>query len=1593
MENAVSASMKRGTLNSDENTPLKKFSGPRMTKQFLKDHCKQNRLFSTPCLNDTLYLHFKGFSTIENLEEYTGLKCLWLESNGLQRIQNLDAQVNLRCLFLQQNLIHKLENLAPMQKLCSLNVSNNYINTIENISCLPQLSTLQIAHNKLEVVHDIQHLSECMALTVLDLSHNLLHEPGILPVLEAMPELRVLNLMGNKVISNIPNYRKTLIVRLRQLTFLDDRPVFPRDRACAEAWALGGLELERKEREQWDNQERKKIQDSLDALALIKKKAQRKLRLREEAMKGHSESSIISQTHCEESHAENIQSFVQGTLDAHDEFLQSQSTQGSDKIQEDGNSESEPFDEGLGDKIVDEISDHDEQAQESHEEKKVLLGDEAGREPATDLNHDNQDHHPSVMVNSSNEPLSPSPVGTGLGGASLFHIDDLPSLEDVEPLAENIFSLARDTPEAHREFPEGQTTPQVATNQEKGEEFESEQCDKGLEAEIKNKRSEEDSKNAQWGHGEKDHFIVNEKEREPAAILKPEIQLSTVKIDSPEESEGPSLLEDAMLLPLGDIVFGGLETTADDKPEALEEDLPSRAVLLQADQKQERGKDSNSEQLVAGLEIKAEHCEKAEFEESAWHVGADEDRREPRTIVNPVSQETQLLLVVDSPEEPQGPNPPNSLQLDDLDTIIESEMSEDQKKAQQVGAGEDQFLVAEAGAESIIIPEHQENTLPLIIDSPDEPHDPALPGTKLQDAKLLHNDDGFDLEDPETDLENIHTFMQDTLEANEFYQRQTAQSSDEKLKKCKERNSEQLVEGLKAPEEDEEKAQLGHDEEDLVLADKPGSELIINANTERRENQLSSARVDSSQGQRDKAALQINLPVLDYIEQTTENIQTFRQDPFEDHEEFFQNCAMLASDKNYEKDKINKSEQLEGGLEVKIPEVMSEEQKEQAQQVDGVSDHVLGGEAIIEPTTIVHNEQPETQLPSVVVESYNPCPEGAEPPDRVLFHIDDLPDFQGMRPTAENIQSLVPDTLEVHDECIQSETTQKLKENQEKNEDSKSEQLDAGLEVRTEEHIAEEREDQAQKADEESRVLGDEPTVEPSTIVNHEHHENQFPSMKVEPPEEPFRSQMGRAASLYINDRPKTVNVEPRADDSPGLVQDTLEVRDGVLQSQTTLRSDEKMVRGLEAKNEEKMSFEDEQAQLVDKEGDRVVVESGGEPEHSGHQNNPLPMVWVESSEGWQDADPLCIDDILLEDGAPPGINIQSFVKDTLTNACEQFLQSQTTLQSNENQENNEDSKPGQFDQGMEDETEEFAEEPREQARQGGAEVDQRRFDETGREPTTNVILGHWENQDLSEMIGFHEEPQGPDTLGTELVDTASLCIDDILLEDVQSPAKNTRGLPQSTLEVHEEFLQTQPVPLGSKNQEKEESRSEHTDEVLEVEMKPKSVEGEEKTPPVGSEEVGNHDNEAEQEPATTANPEHHKSKLPLVIVETEEPHSPGLEGIGLKDAEWLQIGDGPDLDIVEMSSTEQVVKAKPEVLSGLGGEDGSILSDIPCGSDNKPLLLMSSCSNSPEPPPDLLLLVLDPEDDAEPPASEQPENSDVIQLFSPSRYEDVDQQ
>lgn len=61
-----------------------------VTEAYLRELCEANGQYATPILNDTLYLHFKGFRKIENLESYTNLKSIWLECNGITQISGLE---------------------------------------------------------------------------------------------------------------------------------------------------------------------------------------------------------------------------------------------------------------------------------------------------------------------------------------------------------------------------------------------------------------------------------------------------------------------------------------------------------------------------------------------------------------------------------------------------------------------------------------------------------------------------------------------------------------------------------------------------------------------------------------------------------------------------------------------------------------------------------------------------------------------------------------------------------------------------------------------------------------------------------------------------------------------------------------------------------------------------------------------------------------------------------------------------------------------------------------------------------------------------------------------------------------------------------------------------------------------------------------------------------------------------------------------------------------------------------------------------------------------------------------------------------------
>ncbi|KAJ3591094.1 hypothetical protein NHX12_009041 [Muraenolepis orangiensis] len=629
---------------------------PRMTKSFLKAHCKQYKLYVTPYLNDTLYLHCKGFSTVENLEEYTGLRCLWLQSNGLHRIENLEAQTELRSLFLQQNLIHKLENLGSLEKLCTLNVSNNYIRAIENIACLPELSTLQISHNKLTTVADIEHLRGCTSVNVLDMSYNLLGDPEVVAVLQSMPRLRVLNLMGNHVIRAIPNYRRTLIVRLAKLTYLDDRPVFPRDRACAEAWAVGGLDAERKEREAWETRERKELQDSVNALMLIGDQARERRRLREMQEKGQAEDEAEdkeSQSSCEEhdtmiagsSRGEKIEAFVQDSLEAHEEFLQRQRdpVELADQQKLDRDQEAEHLDKGLAieeqqeddrSKEMNDILKEDQETEESPErfeakerasiatvlsdeghltDALMLIGDQAReRRRLREMQEKGQaeDEAEDKESQSSCEEHDTMIAGSSRG--------------------EKIEAFVQDSLEAHEEFLQRQRDPvELADQQKLDRDQEAEHLDKGLAIEeqqeddrskemndiLKEDQETEESPErfeakerasiatvlSDEGHLTDALMLIGDQARERRRLR--EMQEKGQAEDEAEDKESQSSCEEHDTMIAGSSRGEKIEAFVQDSLEAHEEFLQRQRDPVELADQQKLDRDQEAEHLDKGLAI------------------------------------------------------------------------------------------------------------------------------------------------------------------------------------------------------------------------------------------------------------------------------------------------------------------------------------------------------------------------------------------------------------------------------------------------------------------------------------------------------------------------------------------------------------------------------------------------------------------------------------------------------------------------------------------------------------------------------------------------------------------------------------------------------------------------------------------------------------------------------------------------------------------------------------------------------------------------------------------------------------------------------
>ena len=78
-----------------------------MSKDAIRLCIKRQELWDNPELNETLYLHHKGFTKLKNLDDFTQVRVLFLESNNFHKIENLHNLKQLEKLHLQKNRIGK----------------------------------------------------------------------------------------------------------------------------------------------------------------------------------------------------------------------------------------------------------------------------------------------------------------------------------------------------------------------------------------------------------------------------------------------------------------------------------------------------------------------------------------------------------------------------------------------------------------------------------------------------------------------------------------------------------------------------------------------------------------------------------------------------------------------------------------------------------------------------------------------------------------------------------------------------------------------------------------------------------------------------------------------------------------------------------------------------------------------------------------------------------------------------------------------------------------------------------------------------------------------------------------------------------------------------------------------------------------------------------------------------------------------------------------------------------------------------------------------------------------------------------------------
>ena len=213
-----------------------------------------------PSINDNVHLENRRWREIRDLDKYTGVSVLHLENNqiGPSIGIGLAHMSKLKALYLQCNMLKHVDSLSANQKLTLLNVATNQISGFTEGGLPHSLNTLLVSANNISTAGAIAPLASLPNLEVLDLSRNNLEgSDEAFELFARMPALRVLYLQHNPI-QKVEYYRRRLVSRCVQLTYLDDTPVESAERVGAAAWREGGMKAEQDARRRFNEDKRNK---------------------------------------------------------------------------------------------------------------------------------------------------------------------------------------------------------------------------------------------------------------------------------------------------------------------------------------------------------------------------------------------------------------------------------------------------------------------------------------------------------------------------------------------------------------------------------------------------------------------------------------------------------------------------------------------------------------------------------------------------------------------------------------------------------------------------------------------------------------------------------------------------------------------------------------------------------------------------------------------------------------------------------------------------------------------------------------------------------------------------------------------------------------------------------------------------------------------------------------------------------------------------------------------------------------------------------------------------------------------------------------